>query len=127
MGLYGFKPQFVPHIKSGRKKHTIRSKRKHPDKPGDTLYLYENVRTKKMKRIVPPVQCVKVDHIKIDTPYPDADVMLPWDVTVAINGVGLGADELERLAYADGFENWEEMVRFWDQRLPFIGDLIHWA
>jgi hypothetical protein len=40
MGLYNFQPRFVPFILSGEKTHVIRSVRKHPDKPGDTLYLY---------------------------------------------------------------------------------------
>jgi hypothetical protein len=40
MGLYNFQPRFVPFILSGEKTHAIRSVRKHPDKPGETLYLY---------------------------------------------------------------------------------------
>ncbi len=125
MGLYNFQDRFVPFILDGRKRHTIRAKRKNPDKPGNTLYLYRGLRRKGAKLLM-RVPCVKVQEILIDTPYPDHEVMLPWDVTVTIDGVGLGADELERLASADGFRSWEEMVCFWDGRLPFEGHIIHW-
>jgi hypothetical protein len=47
MGLYNFQSRFVPFILSGQKTHAIRSVRKHLDKPGDTLYLYCRLRTKK--------------------------------------------------------------------------------
>ena len=65
MGLYNFKARFVPLIESGAKTHTIRELRKHPSKPGDLLYLYEGLRTRRARRILPPVLCVKVEEIKV--------------------------------------------------------------
>jgi hypothetical protein len=125
MGLYNFQLRFVPHIRSGRKKHTIRGRRKYPDSPGDIMHCFYGLRHPGAT-CVGRFPCVKREDIVVDTPYPDADVYLPWDVTVAIAGIGLGADEKERLAYADGFEDFAEMVSFWNQRLPFEGHILHW-
>ena len=45
---------------------------------------------------------------------------------VTLGGVPLTYDERERLAEADGFENWDQMLAFWEGRLPFKGNIIHW-
>ena len=125
MGLYNFKPRFVPYIRARTKKHTIRETRKYPDKPGDPMFLYQGLRTKKAKRISVE-ECAKVESIRIECEYPDAEVILPWDVSVFIEGIELSSPEKESLARADGFNDFEEMVRFWDGRLPFEGHIIHW-
>ena len=68
MGLYNFKAQFVPFIKAGSKKHTIRAARRYPAKPGETLHLYTGLRTKKAK-LIKRVECVKVEQIKIQVTF----------------------------------------------------------
>lgn len=45
---------------------------------------------------------------------------------VTVGGVPLDYDEREQLAKADGFAGWDEMLNFWDGRLPFTGQIIHW-
>ena len=45
---------------------------------------------------------------------------------VTVGGVPLDYDERETLAFADGFRNWDEMLSFWEGRLPFKGNIIHW-
>lgn len=118
MGLYNFQKQFVPFIKARTKKHTIRSRRAHPDKPGNTLYLYSGLRTKKARRIIAPVKCVKVEEINIE-----------WSGGVLVEGIRLSDDEREALAKRDGFAGWAEMFEFWRSpvtRLPFEGHIIHW-
>lgn len=143
MGLYNFKEQFVPFILSGAKTHTIRAVRRHPDKPGNTLYLYTGLRTKKAKLLM-CVDCVKVERIEIDTTFemggPDRGKMLPqvWigepgpmycavprelvseccghvGDTLIRNGdcVRLSLDEREQLAHRDGFSSFAEMMTFW--------------
>ena len=77
--------------------------------------------------------CVKIDEIEIRgfSPGQDAGV---W-----INGIELSVDEREALALRDGFKKvvikgtngccftaWAEMLQFWDGRLPFRGQIIHW-
>ncbi len=49
MPAYSFKERFVPFILDGTKTQTVRSRRRHPAKPGDTLYLYSGLRTKYCK------------------------------------------------------------------------------
>lgn len=116
MGLYGFKPQFVRHILAGTKRHTIRHLRRYPDKPGNTLHLYSGLRTKKAKLIM-RVRCTRIQEFTMDENH-----------TVWIDGVVLSESETQRLARADGFSNFHEMVKFWDAEhdLPFVGQIVHW-
>ncbi len=114
MGLYNFQPRFVPFIESGEKTHTIRACREHPDEPGKTLHLYTGLRHKGA-RLLMCVPCVKVEMIEID---------LRQDVFV--NMAELDRSEKEALARRDGFESFGDMMQFWDGRLPFIGQIVHW-
>jgi hypothetical protein len=116
MPLLNFKAQFVEPIRSGRKRHTIRAKRKVPIRPGDTLYLYSGLRRPGAFRILeePPL-CTKIDDIEIDV-----------DQSVQVNGVLLDSDEEELLARADGFRDFLQFCEFWDGRRPFSGNIIHW-
>lgn len=128
MGLYNFKDRFVPFIKAGTKKHTIRSIRQYPDKPGKMLHLYSGLRTKKAKLIM-RVRCTKVDQISIEILPPFPAIIETHHIAVSINGVDLSATEKELLARADGFSSFREMVFFWTEpknRLPFRGHIIHW-
>lgn len=139
MGLYGFKPQFEPFIKDGSKRHTIRAKRRHPDKPGNILYLYVGLRQRgpiiqklasgevirqKMARKLAEVICTQIQDIKIVGGWETYSG--EWFGEVLIDRCRLDADEQERLARADGFQSFGEMMTFWKGRLPFHGDLIHW-
>jgi hypothetical protein len=114
MGLYNFQPRFVPFIKSGNKTHTIRAMRKHPDEPGNQMYLYTGLRTKKAKLLI-EATCVKTEIIEITETQ-----------AVKIDGYVLDDYEKDLLAKRDGFENFVEMMKFWDGRLPFLGQIIHW-
>lgn len=125
MGLYNFQPRFVPYIRAGTKKHTIRATRKHQDRPGSKMYLYRGLRTKKAK-LISIEECVRVEPIRIEMQYPDAEVALSWETFVYVNETKLSEDEVERLARADGFNDFAEMVSFWDGRLPFEGHIFHW-
>jgi hypothetical protein len=114
MGLYNFKPRFVPFILDLSKRHTIRAKRRYPDKPGNTCHLFTGLRTKNVQLLM-RAPCVKVEDIRISERR-----------VVLIEGVALDEEECERLARCDGFSSFEEMATFWKGRLPFVGDLIHW-
>jgi hypothetical protein len=116
VGLYNFQKQFIPFIMSGNKTHTIRAERKYPAKPGETLYLYIGLRTKKAKKIA-EVICARVEPIVIeDKPMK----------RVVVAGHILDSDEEETLARRDGFEDFADMIKFWAGRLPFKGHIIHW-
>jgi hypothetical protein len=118
MPILNFKPQFVEPIRRGRKLHTIRATRKIPVRPGDNLYLFTGLRHKGAARILAdPVVCSRVESIEINAQTTSM---------VTVGGVPLDYSEREALAIADGFSGWEEMLAFWEGRLPFVGQIIHW-
>jgi hypothetical protein len=132
LGLYNFQERFVKPILSGRKKHTIRAHRKHPDEPGDVMHLYTGLRTKKA-RLLMRSPCVKVEEITgCVSKFRDRCKHLEradachFLARVIVDGVPLETDEAERLAHADGFKDFIEMRAFWKGRIPFSGQIIHW-
>jgi hypothetical protein len=128
VGIYSFEKRFVPFILAGTKKHTIRDLRKYPDKAGNTLHLYQGLRTEKAK-LIKRVKCVKIEEISIE----QSGTLWP-QYTVRIDGNMLDKSECEALARRDGFENFRDMISFWvhpkgkrkKSRLPFRGQIIHW-
>lgn len=127
MGLYNFKERFAPFILDGSKTHTIRGKRKHPDRPGNTLHLFTGLRTRNA-RLLMRQPCVAVHEITIEVI--ETNLLDVWRIT--IDGDELAPDEMQALAWSDGFrENGRElalrtMMAFWKGRLPFLGHIIHW-
>ncbi len=125
MPAYSFKIRFVPLIKDGVKRQTIRRKRKRQAKPGDTLYLYYALRTKFCTKLG-EATCTKVSNIRILR-----------NGKVYINSRCLTKDQKDRLAYEDGFRVtgaigdagcFNVMFRWWQltHDLPFKGDIIYW-
>jgi uncharacterized protein YqfB (UPF0267 family) len=114
MGLYNFKSMFREKIEAGEKTHTIRAKRVTRAKAGETLHLYTGLRTKSAK-LIGRVVCTRVQ-----------DILIEENFSIRIDGNRLAIDECEWLAKRDGFASLAEMKRFWDGRLPFEGDIIHW-
>ncbi len=117
MGLYGFKERFAPRILDGSKTHTIRPLRAIADKPGNTLHLYTGLRTKRAKLLM-RVPCVKVESILM---YEDG-----YRLAIVVDGSDLEQDECEAFARRDGFTSLADMKSFWNGRLPFEGQIVHW-
>ena len=121
MGIYNFQRRFEPFIRDGSKRHTIRAKRTHRDKPGNTVHLYVGLRTK-AARLLGRSICVRVEDIVITTAQ-----------QIFVNGEELTLSEKNALAFCDGFRArgvehaFEDMMAFWNGRLPFEGDIIHWS
>ncbi len=125
MGLYNFEPRFVEKILAGLKTHTIRGIRAHPDKPGNVLHLYTGLRHKGA-RLLMRVPCVKIEEIEIEQ-HPERFLDDDPDLfTVKIDDVILDRSECEALALRDGFDNFADMMAFWNGRLPFRGHIVHW-
>lgn len=118
MPALNFQKKFAPDVKSGKKKQTIRLKRKNPIKEGDTLYLYTGMRTKSCEKLR-EVKCDGVLDFKI---YGDGLTFEIGQTPVHHN------DSMNRIAIADGFKDWREMVQWFSKThgLPFEGDLILW-
>ena len=121
MGAYNFQQRFVPFIRDGSKRHTIRAKRKHREKPGNTVHLFTKQRTKHCQLLGRSI-CVKVE-----------DIVISPAQQIFVDGEELTLSEKTALAFCDGFRArgiahaFEEMMKFWDGRLPFEGDIIHWS
>jgi hypothetical protein len=114
MGLYNFQKRFVPMILDGSKTHTIRAPRTHPDKVGNTLYLYTGLRQKGARLLLRAV-CTKIEEIRIYS-----------NCQVSIDATLLDFDERQQLARCDGFKDFADMMVFWNGRRPFVGSIIHW-
>jgi hypothetical protein len=115
MPAYNFKSQFASAVVSGRKRQTIRAKRKTPPKAGQTAYLFTGMRTRNCRRLG--------THL----------IRATYDIEITEGGVkiddaDLYESQLNDFAQRDGFDCWEYM-RDWFERvhgLPFRGDLIRW-
>jgi hypothetical protein len=126
MPAYSFKERFIPLIKSGEKRQTIRRIRKYPVRPGDSLYLYYGLRTKNC-RLIMETTCQATEKIRIGK-----------NGSVLIKGRPITQSDKDILAYLDGFRNQDRetqitgcfniMMRWWRQthELPFSGEIIHW-
>lgn len=115
MPALNFKAQFADDVEQGRKRQTIRPKRKHPIDVGDRLYLYTGMRTK---------QCRKLGEA-------DCIVTTPIEIRngrVLLDEKSLTLFQIMRLAIDDRFEDWAEFFAFFRNQygLPFEGDLIGW-
>lgn len=125
MPAYSFQKQFVPFVESGAKTHTIRGKRKNRPQPGQIFYGYYAMRTKQCRKIIhSTITCVQ--DITIEFVQAGAHERNYHRITV--DGEVLAIDEMEALARRDGFAHLSAMMQFWpSERLPFHGDIIHWA
>ncbi|HEX9640700.1 MAG TPA: ASCH domain-containing protein [Candidatus Krumholzibacteria bacterium] len=125
MPSLNFQSRFAPLVESGKKRQTIRAYRKdgRDPKPGDTLYFYTGLRTKRCRKLG-EARCESAEAFEIDQygcawkqcrEHPDS--LEP-----------VRAPELGWIATRDGFRSYEEM-RSWFERthgLPFEGFLIRW-
>lgn len=119
MVAYSFQPRFVPAIRSGLKRHTIRAERggrsRHA-RPGELVQLYQGLRTRHARLIAEPV-CEEVWPVRLD---------LAGCVTI---GIEIQTD-LDAFAVADGFRDWADLCAFWRRQHPgvvvFSGVMIRW-
>lgn len=135
MPAYSFQKQFVPFIEAGEKTHTIRGKRKNRPRPGQTFYGYYGMRTKQCRKIIQGT-ITRVQDIRIvDTERNFRDMpefgregryLFGPFPSITIDDIELSDDEMDALAKRDGFPDLWEMMLFWEGRLPFSGDIIHW-
>jgi hypothetical protein len=116
MPAYNFKARFAAAVQAGRKRQTIRPRRKRPIQAGDQLYLYTGMRTKACRKLL-EAPCQSVVRVELDRDE------------VRLGGYPLPAAAWEAFAQADGFASFEEMIAWFDQQygLPAIDlELIRW-
>ena len=120
MPAYNFHKRFAADVEAGRKRQTIRRKRKRPTKPGDVLYLYTGQRTKQCRKLGEAV-CESVVPILIMGLY--NITLYPEDNE---RRRALGGPEIDRLALDDGFASASGLERFFWKELPFKGEIVRW-
>lgn len=124
MVAYSFKKQFVPLIRQGYKRQTIRAHglRRHA-RVGELIQLYTAMRTVHCARILPDVTCIDVCPLSIH--FDDA-----MRIT-RIKSAGILIRDLDAFAVRDGFKDIEDMAGFWEDTngkwVRFDGMLIEWA
>lgn len=124
MPALNYQERFVFLVESGLKKQTIRPKRKIPIKPGDPLYHYTGMRTKKCRKL-------GESECKITTPICIEEwgfKLITRIVTEEHWKYSIDSSDLGWFARRDGFKDWSEMRDWFKDRygLPFEGVLIEW-
>lgn len=141
MVAYSFKKWFSPQIEDGTKTHTIRGHRRRHAHEGEELQLFEGMRTRHCRKIIPDPTCVAVLPIVIIS----SDLIDCGIAYIEIAGTPLHRDEIEPFAISDGFDPdrlrgiapaaliassaRETMGRFWRSTQSgsrFEGVLIRW-
>ena len=107
---------FKDKILSGAKRHTIRAPRKIPIKVGDKLYMWWKSRSPKEKEKLGESTCIRITPITIT------------ELGASCEDIGVKCHCLDLFAQCDGFDNWQQMIEFFDKThgLPFTGVLIEW-
>lgn len=130
MPAYNFKKQFAADVKSGKKRQTIRHRRKRRTRAGETLYLYTGQRTKRC-RLLRAAICRKITGITIK----GNAIVLEKIVPSGFCGSRIKETEMirhghaaDRFARADGFKDSDEMIEWFKAAydLPFSGVVIYW-
>ncbi|MCZ4281675.1 hypothetical protein O4H49_12870 [Kiloniella laminariae] len=126
MPAFNFQKRFATQITSGTKLSTIRAERKDKRSPaavGDEVTLYTGMRTKNCNKLAKArISAVRTFMI---TNRRNND---GFDFTGYLDGMPLSETSLHQLAIADGFENAQEMIEFFDKTysIPFAGWHISW-
>ena len=114
---------FKDKIIGGSKRQTIRGIRKHPIKEGETLYMWWKQRSPEREKLG-EAKCISVKLIRLD----DDSVRILDPENLCNTTVYSTKEKLDRFAVSDGFNNWQELVEFFETThgLPFKGVLIEW-
>jgi len=116
MKVLMFQPRFAEVVRAGAKMQTIRPARKRPIKPGDELSLRRWIGRpyRSKQEIIASVRCEHCWPIRIG-----------WTELLIAN---FRVTSKEQIAKRDGFENYGEMLTWFEQTygLPFAGTLIRW-
>jgi hypothetical protein len=109
MAAYNFMKRFAPAVRSGKKRSTIRARRKNgylPEK-GACIDLYTGMRSKACRKL----RRVKVRRVR---PIVIATAIEPEHSQVVLDGVRLTQREVLELARADGFANTAEFFEYFE-------------
>lgn len=122
MPAYYFKERFAILIENGTKTYTIRKKRKRPTAPGDLLYLYIRMMSKKC-HLLKKTECTKVQPIKISEKR-----VCTFNPAILKETI-LSDMAITALAKSEGFESVDDFFDFFRKKysLPcYDFEIIHW-
>ena len=126
MVAYSFKERFRLPILAGTKCQTIRADRKRHARPGEELQLYTGMRTKYCD-LIARAPCIVVEPIRIRV---RATTREPCSVETPSKSSFYRACALDAFARSDGFDDWSDMIGFWEREHPdievFSGVLVMW-
>ncbi|TAZ57848.1 ASCH domain-containing protein [Rhizobium ruizarguesonis] len=140
MVAYSFKSYFAPQIEDMTKCQTVRADRARHAWSGEMVQLYQGMRTRHCRRIVPDQKCAANLPLQIKL----SDLLDELIATIIVNGIQLHRDEIEEFACKDGFHPdrlqlihggrvksaRHNMGIFWQRHHPgvvdFTGRLIRW-
>lgn len=139
MVALNFQKQFAPPVESGLKPHTIRAPRKRnrkglfhgePCKVGERLQLYTGMRTSGCRKLA-DAECTAVTPITITQKLDGRHWLYKGEISGSMiwwRKTLLPAREAEALAKADGFDDLDAMLGWFEKThgLPFKGFLIDW-
>lgn len=121
-----FQERFAAAVRDGKKRQTIRPMPKRIPRRGDLLrarrWIGKPFRSKQETLIEATI--IKVETITIYLGSVEIGVGSEYrHLTIGING-----DAMDGFAKADGFEDWEELHRWFcdNHELPFSGVVIYW-
>ena len=127
MVAYSFKKRFGLPIRAGTKAQTVRAERKRHARPGEELQLYTGMRTRHCV-LLGRSTCVSIEPVRLCFSERSATELFQ------VGGEHLDLTAMEAFARADGFNDVEDMARFWWAEHPhagtdcitFVGVLIRW-
>ncbi len=117
--ILAFKEQFVNPILIGKKIHTLREDKTNRWKPDMSIQMATGVRTKKYNKFNDDT-CNSIQQIEIQRTSDFFE-----DTIVKIDGRKLIEDEVQQLAWNDGFSNLVEFYLWFSE--GFEGKIIHWT
>jgi len=116
MPCINFSPSFVPKIISGSKVHTIRVIGARPHRVGETLYMQYGKRFKPLRFMTTTatrVRPIDLGHACVRVWTEDrSQCVFPL---------------LDPFAQADGFDDWQDLRRFFNWKRLINAQLIQWA
>ena len=119
MPLYAFQERFAPMVQDGRKRQTIRARRKNRPKVGQMAFCYRGLRTQKAKKLGSWV-IISVQEVSITR-----DSLWIGRFHLALDLVP--KKWMGEFARMDGFTDWPQMIQYFEPKgFPFEGDLIMW-
>jgi len=117
MVAYSFQPRFVEPIREGRKTHTLRDGRKRHARIGETVQLYQGMRTRECQKIGEGI-CDRIVSVRLT--FAPRPMVQFWPVCELRPGAYARVSEIDpkrrpadEFARSDGFEDFDDLARFW--------------